>query len=247
MMAQLLEVVHAKESVQLGGGKRLLAQYPHVGALTPDEPAVVATEHAAAEVSQQRVVASQPAEPPALVNLHQMLAHGPAHHVHLHPAAQLEWQLINEGCQRLVGYARLVVGQRPLFHFLIHSLYALNGEQEASGCFVLSTSTARPDLISSLVPSRTCIKKNTRNQPKFRSADSGCEVRCSRRYFCFTQTWGGCFTKTRFTFNVIYHQTANANGVATYSVDTDGTTLDVCAKGNSVVLTYNTPSYKPKK
>ena len=48
-------------------------------------------------------------------------------------------------------------------------------------------------------------------------------------------------------FNVIYHQTANANGVATYSVDTDGTTLDVCAKGNSVVLTYNTPSYKPKK
>ena len=48
-------------------------------------------------------------------------------------------------------------------------------------------------------------------------------------------------------FNVIYHQTANANGVATYSVDTDGTTLDVCAKGNSVVLTYNTPSFKPKK
>ena len=48
-------------------------------------------------------------------------------------------------------------------------------------------------------------------------------------------------------FNVIYHQTANANGVATYSVDSDGTTLDVCSKGNSVVLTYNTPSYKPKK
>ena len=48
-------------------------------------------------------------------------------------------------------------------------------------------------------------------------------------------------------FNVIYHQTANANGVATYSVDADGTTLDVTAKDNSVVLTYNTPSYKPKK
>lgn len=124
-MAQLLKVVHAKESVQLGGGKRLFAQYPHVGALTPDEPAVIATEHAPAEVSQQRVVASHPAEPPVLVNLHQMLAHGLAHHVHLHPAAQLEWQLVNEGCQRLAGYARFVVVQRPLFLFLVHSLYAL--------------------------------------------------------------------------------------------------------------------------
>lgn len=48
-------------------------------------------------------------------------------------------------------------------------------------------------------------------------------------------------------FNVIYHQLSNANGVATYSVDADGTTLDVKAKGNSVILTYNTPAYKGKK
>lgn len=45
-------------------------------------------------------------------------------------------------------------------------------------------------------------------------------------------------------FNVIYHQTANANGVSSYSVDEDGTTLDVKNEGNSVVLYYNTPSYK---
>ena len=48
-------------------------------------------------------------------------------------------------------------------------------------------------------------------------------------------------------FNISYHQTAAANGVTTYLVDKDETTLDVTSKGNNVVLTYSTPNYKPKK
>lgn len=47
-------------------------------------------------------------------------------------------------------------------------------------------------------------------------------------------------------FNVIYHQTSTANGVSTYLVDADGTTLDVKANGASIVLTYSTPNYSKK-
>lgn len=45
-------------------------------------------------------------------------------------------------------------------------------------------------------------------------------------------------------FNVIYHQTSNANGVYTYVADEDGTTMTLQAQANGVRLTYNTPYYK---
>lgn len=48
-------------------------------------------------------------------------------------------------------------------------------------------------------------------------------------------------------FNIIYHQTKSENGVTSYLVDKDGTTLDVTSKGNNIVLTYSTPNYKAKK
>lgn len=48
-------------------------------------------------------------------------------------------------------------------------------------------------------------------------------------------------------FNIIYHQTGAENGVTSYLVDKDGTTLNVTSKGNNIVLTYSTPNYKGKK
>ena len=48
-------------------------------------------------------------------------------------------------------------------------------------------------------------------------------------------------------FNIIYHQTKSENGVTSYLVDNDGTTLDVTSKGNNIILTYSTPNYKAKK
>lgn len=47
--------------------------------------------------------------------------------------------------------------------------------------------------------------------------------------------------------NVIYHQVGKTENAVTYSVDDDGTTLTVTRRGDSVLLTYNTPNYKPKK
>lgn len=51
-------------------------------------------------------------------------------------------------------------------------------------------------------------------------------------------------TAVSTVFNVIYHQTANANGVYTYVVDEDGTTMTLQTQGNGIRLTYNTPYYK---
>lgn len=47
-------------------------------------------------------------------------------------------------------------------------------------------------------------------------------------------------------FNVIYHQTASANGVTTYSVSNDGTTMNLSKTKEGVRLIYNTPYYKKK-
>ena len=47
-------------------------------------------------------------------------------------------------------------------------------------------------------------------------------------------------------FNVIYHQTANENGVVTYSVDKDGTTMALTQSATGIKLVYNTPYYKNK-
>lgn len=43
-------------------------------------------------------------------------------------------------------------------------------------------------------------------------------------------------------FNVVYHQVAPN----TYAVSNDGTKLIISKKGNSIILTYNTPYYKEK-
>ena len=51
-------------------------------------------------------------------------------------------------------------------------------------------------------------------------------------------------TAVSTVFNVIYHQTSNANGVYTYVVDEDGTTMTLQAQGNGIRLTYNTPYLK---
>lgn len=51
-------------------------------------------------------------------------------------------------------------------------------------------------------------------------------------------------TAVSTVFNVIYHQTSNANGVYTYVVDEDGTTMTLQAQGNGIRLTYNTPYFK---
>ena len=51
-------------------------------------------------------------------------------------------------------------------------------------------------------------------------------------------------TAVSTVFNVIYHQTSNANGVYTYVVDEDGTTMTLTATENGVKMVYNTPYYK---
>ena len=45
-------------------------------------------------------------------------------------------------------------------------------------------------------------------------------------------------------FNVIYHQTSSSNGVVTYAVANDGTTMNLSKTSNGIRLTYNTPYYK---
>lgn len=47
--------------------------------------------------------------------------------------------------------------------------------------------------------------------------------------------------------NVIYHQVGQADDSYTYAVDRDGTQLVVSQQGDSYLLTYNTPYYKPAK
>lgn len=45
-------------------------------------------------------------------------------------------------------------------------------------------------------------------------------------------------------FTVVYHLISSENGVCTYSVDEDGTTLAVSNTANGIRLTYNTPNAK---
>ena len=47
--------------------------------------------------------------------------------------------------------------------------------------------------------------------------------------------------------NVIYHQTDKKSDCVVYSVDADGTTLNLKAVPEGVKLIYNTPYYKPVK
>lgn len=47
-------------------------------------------------------------------------------------------------------------------------------------------------------------------------------------------------------FNIIYHQTSNSNGVITYAVSKDGTTMTLTTTKNGIRLAYNTPYYKAK-
>ncbi|MCM1079994.1 MAG: hypothetical protein NC344_11075 [Bacteroidales bacterium] len=49
------------------------------------------------------------------------------------------------------------------------------------------------------------------------------------------------------TFNVIYHQVANSNGIYTYQIGDDGTTLALSKTNNGIRLTYSTPYYKKIK
>lgn len=52
----------------------------------------------------------------------------------------------------------------------------------------------------------------------------------------------------KMLLNVMYHQVeSSVAGATRYSVDADGTTLDVTMNGNNLVLTYNTPYYKASK
>lgn len=48
-------------------------------------------------------------------------------------------------------------------------------------------------------------------------------------------------------FNVIYHQIGSSNGVTTYAVSNDGTTMNLTNTNSGIRLTYNTPYYKVKK
>jgi len=49
------------------------------------------------------------------------------------------------------------------------------------------------------------------------------------------------------TFNVIYHQVGSKDGVVTYLVDSDGTTVSVEANSYGIRYTYSTPYYKAAK
>lgn len=48
-------------------------------------------------------------------------------------------------------------------------------------------------------------------------------------------------------FNVIYHRIASVSGKATYSVDDDGTIMELTKTSKGLQLIYITPNYKAKK
>lgn len=48
-------------------------------------------------------------------------------------------------------------------------------------------------------------------------------------------------------FNIIYHQISSSNGITTYSVSNDGTTMSLSSTKTGIRLTYNTPYYNTKK
>lgn len=48
-------------------------------------------------------------------------------------------------------------------------------------------------------------------------------------------------------FNIIYHQISSSNGVTTYAVSNDGTTMNLTTTKTGIRLVYNTPYYKAKK
>lgn len=48
-------------------------------------------------------------------------------------------------------------------------------------------------------------------------------------------------------FNIIYHQISSSNGVTTYAVSNDGTTMTLSTTKTGIRLVYNTPYYKAKK
>jgi hypothetical protein len=48
-------------------------------------------------------------------------------------------------------------------------------------------------------------------------------------------------------FNVIYHRIASVSGKATYSVDDDGTIMELTKTAKGIQLIYVTPNYKLKK
>ena len=52
------------------------------------------------------------------------------------------------------------------------------------------------------------------------------------------------FEDAAMIFNVIYHVTNNAASQKTYSVDTDGTTMDLIKTADGIKLVYSTPNYK---
>lgn len=48
-------------------------------------------------------------------------------------------------------------------------------------------------------------------------------------------------------FNVIYHRIASTSGNITYSVDDDGTVMELIKTAKGIKLVYVTPNYKAKK
>lgn len=48
-------------------------------------------------------------------------------------------------------------------------------------------------------------------------------------------------------FNVIYHRIASTSGNITYSVDDDGTVMELVKTNKGIQLVYVTPNYKAKK
>ena len=48
-------------------------------------------------------------------------------------------------------------------------------------------------------------------------------------------------------FNVIYHRIASTSGNITYSVDDDGTVMELVKTSKGIQLVYVTPNYKAKK
>jgi len=81
---------------------------------------------------------------------------------------------------------------------------------------------------------------------RFNWEDVSQRGKCGKLYVDVPQKDANALDVITSTFNVIYHQVGSVDGVKTYLVDNDGTTLSVEANSYGIRYTYTTPYYKAK-
>lgn len=96
---------------------------------------------------------------------------------------------------------------------------------------------------------RGCLKGNCQGTEiflSFNQTDTSNKSKIGQLIIDVPMTGAEALNNAAMVFNVIYHQTANQNGVYTYKVNEDGTTMTLTATDKGIKIAFNTPYYKKK-